>query len=205
MRTAPRLVSLRLILGSLLILVSQATLSFYRQLQALGVVFFPTSQMWLLLFTMLLVCLLVLIALLLTWTRQRKHMLSLASRLVQILPSSRPVVLSLLVTLILGFSVLVLYPLRTIFDLSAAYWLAVGIVMILALLLMRRLWPSSNWLNLLAVTGLIVASVYRLCQFFPNISIYPFSLGWSEASRYYYASLFLSEKAIHFPSGEGTP
>jgi len=169
-------------------------LDLYHQIQALGVVFFPTSQMWLLLFAMILVSLLVLVALLLTWTGQRKHMLFLASRGVQLLPASRPVVLSLLVALILSFSLIVLFPWGTAFGTATFRWLAVGIVLVLVLVLVRRLLPNSNWLNLLAVTGLIVAGVYRLCQFFPDISVYPFSLGWSEASRYYYASLFVSKK-----------
>ncbi len=194
MKTASRLATLRLILGGLLVLVFQATLDLYRQIQTLGVIFFPTSQMWLLLFTMILVSLLVLIILLLTWTGQRKHMISLASRSVQLLPVSRPVVLSLLVTLILGFSLVVLLSWGTTFGTAAFRWLAVGIVLIFALMLLRRFEPNSNWLNLLAVTGLIVAGTYRLCQFLPDISVYPFSLGWSEASRYYYASLFFSEK-----------
>ena len=35
---------------------------------------------------------------------------------------------------------------------------------------------------------------YKLASFIPDISTYPFSLGWSEASRYYYASLWLSKQ-----------
>jgi hypothetical protein len=87
-----------------------------------------------------------------------------------------------------------LYSWQINFDLQIFHGLGVGIVMTLSLLLMRRLLPNSNWLNILAITGLIVASVYRVCQFLPEVSVYPFSLGWSEASRYYYASLFFSEK-----------
>jgi len=194
MKTAPRLATLRLILTGLLLLLSKATLDLYGLIQALGVVFFPSSQMWLLLFGLSLTCLIVLIALILTWTRQRKQMLSVGSRVVQILPSARWVVLSLLVILVVVISLAVLFPWGVTFGMGAFRWLVVGIVLILVILLLRRYYPSSNWLNLMAVAGLIVAGVYRLCQFLPDISVYPFSLGWSEASRYYYASLFFSEK-----------
>jgi hypothetical protein len=54
--------------------------------------------------------------------------------------------------------------------------------------------PSSTWGLSLAAAMLFYGLIYRLAAFLPDISTYPFSLGWSEASRYYYASLFLPEK-----------
>ena len=39
-----------------------------------------------------------------------------------------------------------------------------------------------------------MATAYKLASFIPDISTYPFSLAWSEASRYYYASLWLSKQ-----------
>ncbi len=45
-----------------------------------------------------------------------------------------------------------------------------------------------------ALTLLSMAFVARLEVWSTFISTYPFSLGWSEASRYYYASLFYSER-----------
>ncbi|MFN2233128.1 MAG: hypothetical protein ACK2U1_02790 [Anaerolineales bacterium] len=194
MKSAPRLITLRLILVSFLVLGSKATLNLYYHIQNLGVIFSPISQMWQLLFVMVVACLMILIALLLSWTRQRRQILSLGSRIIQFLPSAKPVVLILLITLNLGFSFLWLYSWQVNFELRIFHGLVIGILMTLSLLLMRRLLPNSNWLNILAVTSLMVATVYRLCQFLPDISVYPFSLGWSEASRYYYASLFFSEK-----------
>ena len=46
----------------------------------------------------------------------------------------------------------------------------------------------------LLVTTLGYASAYKLASFIPDVSSYPFSLGWSEGSRYYYASLWLSKQ-----------
>ena len=39
---------------------------------------------------------------------------------------------------------------------------------------------------------------YKIASFLPDISSYPFTLGWSETSRYYYASLFFSERIYGF-------
>lgn len=48
--------------------------------------------------------------------------------------------------------------------------------------------------ELFAASLLLVAVVYKVAVYLPELSAYPFSLGWSEASRYYYASLFFSER-----------
>ncbi len=53
--------------------------------------------------------------------------------------------------------------------------------------------PRLGWGMAGLLTALGYGLVYKAACFLPDISSYPFSLGWSEASRYYYASLFLSE------------
>ena len=50
-----------------------------------------------------------------------------------------------------------------------------------------RNWPGIMWLS-----GVLTAFGYKLATFWPQVSTYPFSLSWSEASRYYYASLLFS-------------
>ena len=52
---------------------------------------------------------------------------------------------------------------------------------------------NSPYLNF-AIILLGFGALYRLGVFIPQIQATPFSLGWSEGSRYYNASLFLSEK-----------
>lgn len=42
------------------------------------------------------------------------------------------------------------------------------------------------------VTALLQAIIYRLAMELPDITNYPFSLGWSETTRFYLASLFVS-------------
>jgi hypothetical protein len=53
----------------------------------------------------------------------------------------------------------------------------------------RRSFPE-----LFAAALLLVAVFYKVAVYLPELSTYPFSLGWSETSRYYYASLFFSEQ-----------
>ena len=48
------------------------------------------------------------------------------------------------------------------------------------------------WLFRLAATALLGSFIYRIVAYLPEITNYPLSLGWSEASRYYYASLYLA-------------
>lgn len=44
------------------------------------------------------------------------------------------------------------------------------------------------------ITVLGYGATYKLASYIPDVSSFPFSLGWSEGSRYYYASLWLSKQ-----------
>ncbi len=57
--------------------------------------------------------------------------------------------------------------------------------------LFTRAWPEYRLASALIITTLGYGTAYKLASFIPDVSPYPFSLGWSEASRYYYASLWL--------------
>ena len=50
-----------------------------------------------------------------------------------------------------------------------------------------------TWLNALITMGLSQATIHLLSSYWPAVTAYPFALGWSETSRYYFPSLFLSE------------
>ena len=52
--------------------------------------------------------------------------------------------------------------------------------------------PGSGLMLSLAASVLTLAVLFKLGTFFLDLSSYPFSLNWSEASRYYYASLFFA-------------
>jgi hypothetical protein len=51
-----------------------------------------------------------------------------------------------------------------------------------------------SWAVFLAASALLAGAIYLTLSYIPEISTNPFTLSWSEASRYYYASLFLSRQ-----------
>jgi hypothetical protein len=70
------------------------------------------------------------------------------------------------------------------------FWLA---ALIAYLFLRAAGLPVKGW-GALAVSVILLAGIYRAAALLPDISTSPFSLDWSEASRYFYASLFFSKR-----------
>lgn len=68
-------------------------------------------------------------------------------------------------------------------------------------LVMSKLYRNESPGNLFIISLLINGVVFRILAFLPDISNYPFSLGWSEGSRFYYSSLVFSRSVI----GESLP
>jgi hypothetical protein len=58
--------------------------------------------------------------------------------------------------------------------------------------------PGDRLAVRLPVAGVMLGLAYQLATYLAGVSAYPFTLGWSEASRYYYASLFLSRRLYGF-------
>jgi hypothetical protein len=77
-------------------------------------------------------------------------------------------------------------------------FVAFGILAVGGSCLFRIGWPKQGWGTALTLTTLGYGTAYKLSSFIPDVSSYPFSLGWSEASRYYYASLWLSKNIYGF-------
>ena len=102
-------------------------------------------------------------------------------------------------SLALAFVVATVYPaavygfaaryLVALFPRLLLFWLAT-----LAMAVLLRGWfPGTPWRYRQLGIMLVYALLLRALMFVPELSAYPFSLGWSEASRYYYASLFRGE------------
>jgi hypothetical protein len=68
-------------------------------------------------------------------------------------------------------------------------------------LLYKAAFRERGWAEAVLAAPLFYGFVYKLAVFIPYVSTYPFSMGWSEASRYYYASLFFAQKIY----GEAAP
>ncbi len=68
------------------------------------------------------------------------------------------------------------------------------VLALLGTLLLRSTGWQISWIGALATSVLTAAFIYRVLAYVPDLSTHPLSLGWSEASRYYYASLYFSNR-----------
>jgi hypothetical protein len=82
-------------------------------------------------------------------------------------------------------------------------WIRIGYFWLAALLggMFFKAWDLNNppesqrpWEMCIGASALLAASFYMVLSYLPEISTSPFTLSWSEASRYYYASLYLSKQ-----------
>jgi hypothetical protein len=53
---------------------------------------------------------------------------------------------------------------------------------------------ETPWFNVLVAMMLCQSTLHLLLLYWPRVTAYPFAMGWSETSRFYYPSLFLSKK-----------
>ena len=75
-------------------------------------------------------------------------------------------------------------------------WWLLALLGAVALLGLRK---GDRFLPLVAFSGVTLAVAYQLAGYLPAISTYPLSLGWSETSRYYNASLFFARRIYAQP------
>lgn len=72
------------------------------------------------------------------------------------------------------------------------FWLA-ALAGAFALKLAR---PQMGWLAALLLPLMFETLVQRVALYLPDISAYPFAMGWSETSRFYYPSLFIGRQVF---------
>jgi len=70
------------------------------------------------------------------------------------------------------------------------YWL----VVIASSVLLWGYGLRRTYFELFAASLMLVAVGYKVAVYLPEITNFPLTLGWSEASRYYYASLYFSKQ-----------
>ena len=98
-----------------------------------------------------------------------------------------------------AYSALVLNPASGPFSSSMMRLFLFWALTIFGVILMRGAGWRGSWLVGLALSTLTAAFFYRVLAFLPDISTHPLSLTWSEASRYYYASLYFSNRIYGIP------
>ncbi|MFC2025892.1 hypothetical protein ACFLUC_01725 [Chloroflexota bacterium] len=135
-----------------------------------------------------------------TWTKLQQKLVQTFESLITLLARLGKLNLILMLLGIVLFSYLsngplILYTSQPTIRLFP-FWLVV-----LACSILLRAWDSNkdkksprNWLELLGASLLFTAVGYLAGTFLPSISKFPFTVGWSETSRFYYASLFFSER-----------
>ena len=134
------------------------------------------------------------VLLLSTWTSLQTQWLALLTRAGRL--TARLGALSLVLTMAIAVSLPVLVLSQygrfvlPFFTRLLIFWILVSI----GTWLTHRYHTGDHLFFGFAATALIYGAAHRLVVFRTDLSAYPFSLGWSEASRYYFASLFLSER-----------
>jgi hypothetical protein len=76
----------------------------------------------------------------------------------------------------------------------SAFWLTA----LASAVLLKASGLQKSWEELLGAALLLAGVGYKAASYLPGVTNYPFSLGWSEASRYYYASLYFSRQIYGF-------
>jgi hypothetical protein len=110
-------------------------------------------------------------------------------------PANKWLMLGLFTTLAVGFSLWVLtrgYVVLNGYRTRVFFYLLVST---LGMFCLKAAIPDGNWKNALAGSMLVIGAIFKaLIYALQGISTSPFSLSWSEGSRYYYGSLFFSQK-----------
>ena len=143
----------------------------------------------------LLLGLLPLLAWTLTWSRHRERILAFAESPERIADTFRWLVWAVLVLALVGYTVTYTLPfVRSLFGregwirfLVFWYFSLLGMV---SLKVVRR---DTPWFTSLIAVVLMQSTFHLVVTQLSRVSTYPFTLGWSETSRFYYPSLFLSQ------------
>jgi hypothetical protein len=191
-----RLTFWRFIFGSSAVLVFLSVAQIVERARGLGVDL-SASRAWAgLVAAFSLLGLLLLLLLASTWSRSGERLLSLVE-LPERAPGGYRWIGALLLGLALaGFSLLFAIPIIGSFF-GGIGWMGFLIFWVFSLLGMwglKMLRREMPWFIALVTVMLCQSTIHLLLLYWQRVTDYPFAMGWSETSRFYYPSLFLSEK-----------
>jgi len=95
--------------------------------------------------------------------------------------------------LAVAFPILMFGPLSTYFAYNWALYAVFAWLAVLLAACIMALWQKP-WIDSLAVSSVSLAVIYNLTTYFPHVTSYPFSLWWSETTRFYMGSTFFAER-----------
>ncbi len=163
-----------------------------KRLAALGVYFSLNTFWWP---VMLLSCILAAAGLIFVWTNQFRALLVKFSGLhSEYFPQDKRLLWALFLVFAFGYAYWVIFISYLVLD---GFWVRTYLflsVSVLGMLIIQPLVPERNWKIALAGSILVMASILRVMIYVPELSTSPFSLSWSEGSRYYYGSIFFSRR-----------
>ncbi len=157
----------------------------------------PSRSAWIgLIAGLALTAILPLLFLTLTWSRYKERILFLMESPERVSIKLRWLGILFLIVSVVGYTVVFMQPfVRNLFGGEGwvpvlIYWLF-AITGMFSLKSIRR---DIHWFTALLVVTLCQSIFHLLIVNLSQVTDYPFAMGWSETSRYYYPSLFLSEE-----------
>ncbi len=163
---------------------------------------FASSRMWqITLSGLILFIVLECLLLVSTWSKYRPHIEGLFEKFSRILKRCRILSIFLLPIPILAFPVLITGFYSERLESLALRLFLLWFLALASTILLRSISSRVIWGEALAISSLLITLSYRIALFLPDITTYPFSLGYSEANRYYYASLWFAKRIF----GQGLP
>jgi hypothetical protein len=131
-----------------------------------------------------------------TWSPYRERILSLAEFPQRVSRNLHWVSLLVLPLALAGYSVIFMLPFSQKFfgGIGWMHFLIFWSFSLLGVWGIKLFRSETSWFLALLTIVLCQSTLHLLLVYWPRVTDYPFAMGWSETSRYYYPSLFLSEK-----------
>ena len=157
---------------------------------------FTSSTSWMGLLVVLFVLgIFPLLAWTLTWSRYSERILPLSEFPERIGKNIRWIGWVALIISLVGYTVVFTVPfIQKLF--SGEEWvrlLTFWYFSLIGMIAVKILWPDRTWFASLVSVVLIQTVFHLLVANYSYVTNYPFAMGWSETSRYYHPSFFLSE------------
>lgn len=169
-----------------------------RQVLAVGVTFTPRAERWLMVIGLGVLGFIDLIVIALSWTGRGTNLLSKLARVPEVFYRFRWLTWLILALVVCAFPILVLNLMGDLLIDIYPRLLLFGLLVTAGSISLRVLNPGLSNRRAAAAVSLCIVFIYQIATLFTQVNDYPFSLGWSETSRYYYASLFAAEKVYGF-------
>ena len=189
-----RLTFWRLIFGLTALLPLLSILQFVAVAPSFGVDLSASSSWKNLLMGLGLIAIPPLLLLTLTWSRYQEPLLTFAEFPDRLPAGPRLLGVLFLIASIVGFTFAIKLPL--VIYLAGIGWfrfLVFWCFTLLGIFALRSIRRDVPWLNALIVVVLCQAVFHLSLFYWTKVTDYPFAMGWSETSRFYHPSLFLSE------------